>query len=65
MGVRTIFIGDVHGCVDELKEMIGILGPTREDRIILLGDLINRGPDSPGVVRFVFENGFESLMGNH
>jgi diadenosine tetraphosphatase ApaH/serine/threonine PP2A family protein phosphatase len=65
MGVRTIFIGDVHGCVDELKEMIGILGPTREDRIILLGDLINRGPDSPGVVRFVFESGFESLMGNH
>lgn len=62
---RTIFIGDVHGCPHELREMIKILKPTAFDRVILLGDLISRGPDSVSVVRFVFEAGFESLMGNH
>lgn len=62
---RTIFIGDVHGCLTELEELIERLAPGSGDRVILLGDLINRGPDSLGVIRFVRERGFESLMGNH
>jgi len=45
--------------------MIHILQPGNGDRIILLGDMINRGPDSAGVIRFVYESGFESLLGNH
>ncbi|MEQ9363341.1 MAG: metallophosphoesterase [Leptospirales bacterium] len=64
-GGRTIFIGDVHGCVDELKAMIERIAPRARDRVILLGDLINRGPDSAGVVAYVAERGFECLMGNH
>lgn len=35
------------------------------DRVIFLGDLINRGPDPAGVVQYVMENDFECLMGNH
>ncbi|MCB1168971.1 MAG: metallophosphoesterase [Leptospiraceae bacterium] len=62
---RTIFVGDVHGCREELEIMIERLNVTSSDRIIMLGDLINRGPDPVGVVRFVYERGFESLMGNH
>ncbi|MDH5657686.1 MAG: metallophosphoesterase [Spirochaetia bacterium] len=62
---RTIFIGDVHGCIDELKEMIHTLRPVESDRVILLGDLINRGPDPAAVVQFVYESKFECLMGNH
>jgi len=62
---RTIFIGDVHGCLTELKKMIDKIKPTKGERIILLGDLINRGPDPVGVVRYVYENQFECLMGNH
>ena len=62
---RTIFIGDVHGCIDELKEMIHTIRPDSGDRIIMLGDLINRGPDSASVVKFVYESGFECLLGNH
>ncbi|GIX42112.1 MAG: serine/threonine protein phosphatase [Leptospiraceae bacterium] len=62
---RTIFIGDVHGCLTELKKMIDKIKPTKNDRIILLGDLINRGPDPVGVVRYVYENQFECIMGNH
>lgn len=62
--MRTIFIGDVHGCLEELIKMIDRL-KIKNDRVILLGDLINRGPDSVGVVKFVYENQFECLMGNH
>ena len=62
---RTIFVGDVHGCREELELMIKRLKVRSSDRIIMLGDLINRGPDPVGVVRFVYEQGFESLMGNH
>ncbi len=62
--MRTIFIGDVHGCLEELKQLIQKLN-IKSDRVILLGDLINRGPDSVGVVKFVYENQFECLMGNH
>lgn len=62
---RTIFIGDVHGCIGELQEMIGRISPGKNDRIIMLGDLINRGPDPAAVVEFVYKNGYECLMGNH
>ncbi len=62
---RTIFIGDVHGCSAELREMIRTLDVSAQDRVIMLGDLINRGPDSAGTVAFVMEQGFECLMGNH
>jgi bis(5'-nucleosyl)-tetraphosphatase (symmetrical) len=62
---RTILIGDVHGCLDELRALLSKLAPTSADRIILLGDLINRGPDPVGTVRYVAEHDFECLMGNH
>lgn len=62
---RTIFIGDVHGCLKELTKMIDKIKPKKKDRVILLGDLINRGPDPVGVVKYVYENDFECLMGNH
>ncbi len=63
---RTIFIGDVHGCLEELRELVEEkIRPVPGDRIIMLGDLINKGPDSVGVVKYAFSRGFECLMGNH
>ena len=62
---RTIFIGDVHGCIDELKQMIKCLKLKMNDRVILLGDLINKGKYSIEVIDYVYQQGFESLMGNH
>lgn len=62
---RTIFIGDVHGCYLELKQLVEELRLSEQDRVIMLGDLINRGPDPAGVVKLVHEYGFETLMGNH
>ncbi|MBW7858168.1 MAG: metallophosphoesterase [Leptonema sp. (in: Bacteria)] len=63
--IRTIMIGDVHGCLDELQLLVRQLKLSKEDRVIMLGDLINRGPDSVGCVDFVASNGFDCLLGNH
>jgi hypothetical protein len=65
MDSRTILIGDVHGCIDELKLLLNKLNYCPEDRVILLGDLIDRGPDSLAVIRLANEYHFECVMGNH
>ena len=63
---RTIVIGDVHGCLEELDELLRVLEPRRgRDRLVFLGDLVDRGPDPVGVVRRVRELGAECLHGNH
>lgn len=63
---RHIFVGDVHGCIDEFNELITKLSyDPKQDRLILLGDLIDRGPDSVGVVRRAREMKLECVMGNH
>lgn len=49
---RNIFIGDVHGCLDEFQELIKIVDPKPEDTLVQVGDLIHKGPDSAGVVDF-------------
>ncbi len=48
---RTIAIGDIHGCADEFRALLDRLAPGAQDRLILLGDLVDRGPDSGAVVR--------------
>lgn len=66
MSNRTILIGDVHGCIEELRELLRIVEHTPNDRLIFLGDLVDRGPDPVGVVRLVREElKAESVRGNH
>jgi bis(5'-nucleosyl)-tetraphosphatase (symmetrical) len=63
---RTIIIGDIHGCLDEFEILLKKLSYKQsEDRLILLGDLLDRGPDSVGVVQKARELELESVMGNH
>ena len=62
---RLIAIGDVHGCRDELATLLDRLAPTAADHIVLLGDLINRGPDGPGVIALARACGATALLGNH
>jgi len=63
---RTIFIGDVHGCFVEFQELLGKLGVSKgSDRVVLLGDLMDRGPDPISVIRLARDFGFECVMGNH
>lgn len=62
---RTIAIGDVHGCADEFEELLNALELEPKDRVIQLGDLVNRGPDSHGVLELVREYQVEAILGNH
>lgn len=63
--MRTIFIGDIHGCLLELQDLINKLSLVPEDRVILLWDLINKWPYSAETVQYVYENEFECVRGNH
>lgn len=63
---RHIIVGDIHGCIDEFDELIKTISYDPEkDKIILLGDLIDRGPDSVGVVKRARELKLACVMGNH
>ncbi len=62
---RTIAIGDIHGCADEFKELLNALELEPDDRVVQLGDLINRGPDSHGVLELAREYKIEAILGNH
>jgi hypothetical protein len=62
---RTLFIGDVHGCRHELAELIARFRYRPGDRLFQVGDLINKGPDSIGAVRYVQEMGIQCVKGNH
>lgn len=66
MPERTLVIGDVHGCLDELRALLARCSfDASADRLVLLGDLLDRGPDPVGCVRFAREIGAESVLGNH
>ena len=47
---RIIVIGDVHGCYEELKELVQLLNIHISDRLICVGDLLDKGPKSLEVV---------------
>jgi serine/threonine protein phosphatase 1 len=50
MPSRTIVVGDIHGCAAALDAVLAAVRPTAHDTVIVLGDVIDRGPDSRGVV---------------
>lgn len=61
---RLIFIGDVHGCFDELDELVSTVRPHPGDRVIGVGDLVARGPSSARVVELFRGCAWESVRGN-
>jgi serine/threonine protein phosphatase 1 len=62
---RRIFIGDVHGHFDGLMKLLESIAPGLDDQVYFVGDLIDRGPKSAQVIRFVQENGYSCVLGNH
>jgi serine/threonine protein phosphatase 1 len=62
---RLIAIGDIHGCHREFEDLLGKLELERHDRVVLLGDLVNRGPDSAKVIALARQHARLSLLGNH
>lgn len=63
---RLIIVGDVHGMKEELQALLDKVNfDKKNDHLILAGDMISKGPDSPGVVDLAMELGATGIRGNH
>lgn len=76
-GPEYVLIGDIHGCLDEFKELLVLNGfvigedlkvhHPENKKVLLIGDLIDKGYDIAGVIEFVYANmdQFYMVIGNH
>jgi len=62
---RTLIVGDIHGCLEELRALLEEVRFGGDDRLVSVGDLVGKGPDGAGVVRMLREGGHEAVLGNH
>ncbi len=66
---RTFVISDIHGCSTALDLMLNELSPCRDDVVVTLGDYVDRGPDSRGVLDCLLKLETQTqlipLLGNH
>jgi len=66
---RTIAIGDIHGCSRAVDTILAAIGPKDDDTIVVLGDFIDRGIDTKGVIERLVELSTQShlivIQGNH
>jgi hypothetical protein len=64
--MQTLVIGDIHGCYTEFQSLLDKAGLTEDVSIVSVGDCVDRGPDTPAVLRFFQEKPNALLiMGNH
>jgi len=63
---RTIVVGDIHGCYDELMALLEKAELDEEDRVVAVGDLITKGPKNREVLEvFMTDPRFTTVIGNH
>src|SRR6266852_4550786 len=66
MAGRTIVVGDIHGCFDELTDLLDAVKLKEKDRVVAVGDLIVKGEKSREVLDlFIEDKRFSSVIGNH
>ncbi|MCO8121177.1 serine/threonine protein phosphatase [Stieleria sp. TO1_6] len=67
--MRRFVIGDIHGCAKALRTLLESIDPQRDDELVFLGDYVDRGPDSRGVIDQLIELQQRcrvvALRGNH
>lgn len=63
---RRIFVGDIQGCREELEQLLAQVSfDPAADELHPVGDMVNRGPDSAGVLRLLRSVGAGGVLGNH
>ena len=53
--MRHILIGDIHGCYEELRDLLDLVAPAADDRTIAIGDIVDRGPDRGRIDRDAYQ----------
>ena len=62
MADLTLVVGDIHGCAQELSQLIELAGASR---VVAVGDLFTKGPDPSGVWALICAWKIDSVLGNH
>ena len=66
---RTIAMGDIHGCHAALAALVAAIAPQPDDTLVVLGDFVDRGPDTRGVIDRLIDLStrcqLRTLLGNH
>jgi bis(5'-nucleosyl)-tetraphosphatase (symmetrical) len=63
---RRIFVGDIQGCREPLERLLAAVAfAAGTDRLLPVGDVVNKGPDSVGTVALLMRLGAEPVLGNH
>jgi diadenosine tetraphosphatase ApaH/serine/threonine PP2A family protein phosphatase len=63
---RTIVVGDIHGCFDELVDLLGLIQLQENDRVVAVGDLIVKGEKNREVLDYLIDDKrCSSVVGNH
>ena len=65
MQKQIYVISDVHGCYKSLRALIYQLPDKENSKIVFVGDLIDRGPSSCEVIKFIMERNYDCVLGNH
>src|SRR5712692_9424553 len=64
MAPRTIIIGDIHGCYDELRELLDRANAGPDDRVVSVGDMLRKGPHPDRCVELWRASGYLAVLGN-
>ena len=65
MAGRTLAIGDIHGCDVALETLLNKVQPTADDTVVVLGDVVDRGPDTKRVIELAQELGLWVVLGSN
>ena len=62
--MRHIFIGDIHGCYDELRRLLDAVAPRNGDVVVSTGDMVRKGPQPDRCLDLWLERGYLAVLGN-